>query len=120
MSSYKTYSEYLRHPKFRAVVQKCIERSNGRCEAEIDWHDDGPVLCNKEAPLEPHHVVYPEWGQFDVPENIQMICRECHENAHRCVVCREVTLKARHIKHGQNWCCVRPWWWRPISRKEYQ
>lgn len=44
--SYRTYSEYLRHPKFREVVDEVFRRAGGRCENEVfvngvapDWPD---------------------------------------------------------------------------------
>jgi hypothetical protein len=66
-SEYSTYREYLRHPKFRAVRSKVMVRSGGKCED-----------CHERPPTEVHHLRYPPWGTFDVPENLVAICHECH------------------------------------------
>lgn len=94
MTKYATYSEYLAHPLFRASVTCARERANGKCEG-----------CGRECATEPHHLRYCRWGEFDPPENLKMLCRACHENAHRCSKCGRVTLKAWHIKRGITACC---------------
>lgn len=69
--TYKTYAEYLRHPLFRAVRAKAIERANGLCE-----------LCNARRVTEVHHLKYPPWGTFDVVENLLAVCHQCHCKIH--------------------------------------
>lgn len=91
--SYSNYAEYLSHPRFRESVKAARERSGGKCEQ-----------CQKTAYADPHHIRYCRWGDFDPPENLIMLCRECHENAHRCSSCRRVALKARHIKNNTTLC----------------
>lgn len=94
MTEYKTYREYLAHPEFLRVVSQCRKRAGGKCER-----------CGNEKPTEPHHFKYCKWGEFDEPENLQMLCRECHEEAHRCINCGKISLKAKHIKQGLKTCC---------------
>jgi hypothetical protein len=65
-SPYKTYAEYLRHPKFRAVREVAMQRAGYRCE-----------VCGAPA-TEVHHLRYPPWGTFDVPSNLKAICHACH------------------------------------------
>ena len=91
--SYSTYSEYLRHPVFLQSVAKALDRAGGVCEG-----------CGLEARTEPHHVRYCPWGQFDPPENLKLLCRTCHEDAHRCVDCGRVALKSAHIKAKSQQC----------------
>jgi hypothetical protein len=91
--SYSNYAEYLAHPRFRESVNAARERSGGKCEQ-----------CHRTAFADPHHIRYCQWGEFDPPENLIMLCRECHENAHRCDKCQKVNLKARHIKTGIKVC----------------
>ncbi len=69
--AYRTYAEYLRHPKFLAVRALVFERAGGICER-----------CGERPATEPHHLAYPPWGTFDVPENIIAICHPCHCRAH--------------------------------------
>jgi hypothetical protein len=91
---YSRYAEYLKHPIFLAVVETAKERSSGLCEK-----------CGGKAKIEPHHIRYCKWGEFDTPENLLMLCRECHANEHRCQRCGRVTLKASHIKLNTKECC---------------
>jgi hypothetical protein len=64
---YRTYREYLRHPEFLRVKNLVMLRSRGKCE-----------VCGVRPPTEPHHLRYPTWGTFDVPENLLAVCHECH------------------------------------------
>jgi hypothetical protein len=48
-----------------------FKRANGHCEK-----------CGIRPPTEPHHLRYPKWGTFDVPENLLAICHECHCEIH--------------------------------------
>jgi hypothetical protein len=91
--SYSTYAEYLAHPKFRRSVALAARRANGSCEH-----------CLLITETEPHHVRYCAWGDFDPPENLVMLCRACHEDAHRCASCARVRLKAKHIKERSVIC----------------
>lgn len=68
---YRTYAEYLRHPRFLAVRERVFTRAAGSCER-----------CGSRPPKDPHHLRYPPWGEFDVPENIIAICHECHCEIH--------------------------------------
>ena len=38
--------------------------------------------CNARPPTEPHHLRYPQWGAFDVPENLIAVCHQCHCDIH--------------------------------------
>jgi hypothetical protein len=68
---YATYEEYLRHPRFLAVKAQVFERAGGICER-----------CGLQPATDPHHLVYPPWGTFDVPENLVAVCHDCHCRAH--------------------------------------
>jgi len=91
--NYFSYEEYLRHPRFLAAVFQAGIRADGRCEE-----------CGIRAKLDPHHIRYCRWGEFDPPENLRMLCRKCHEDAHRCDKCGEISLKAKHIKQHLTTC----------------
>lgn len=64
---YRGYREYLRHPRFLAVRAEVFARAGGKCER-----------CEARPPTEPHHLRYPPWGAFDVPENLLAVCHPCH------------------------------------------
>jgi hypothetical protein len=66
MSEYQSYAEYLRHPRYRAIREVAMERAGWRCQQ-----------CGGRA-TEVHHVRYPRWGTFDVPENLVPVCHACH------------------------------------------
>lgn len=68
---YSSYAEYLRHPRFLAVRAKVFSRAGDTCER-----------CKERPPSEPHHLKYPPWGTFDVPENMIAICHQCHCEIH--------------------------------------
>lgn len=68
---YRSYSEYLKHPKFLAVRAIVMQRNGGTCE-----------YCNLRRATEPHHLRYPKWGTFDVPENMIAVCHRCHCEIH--------------------------------------
>jgi hypothetical protein len=68
---YHSYREYLKHPRFLAVRAQVFERAAGVCER-----------CYDRTPTEPHHLRYPPWGTFDVPENMIAVCHGCHCEIH--------------------------------------
>ena len=93
MTTYKTYEEYLKAPEFLNAVNQARTLAGGVCEA-----------CREPKVTEPHHVKYCRWGEFDVAENLKMLCRSCHEMAHTCDRCGFIRLKARHIKAHTRIC----------------
>lgn len=68
---YRSYREYLAHPKFKAIRAQVFDRANGVCEK-----------CGERTPTEPHHLKYPPWGTWDVPENLIAVCHQCHCELH--------------------------------------
>jgi hypothetical protein len=68
---YRSYDEYLRHPRFLAVRAVAFRRAAGACER-----------CRRNMPTEVHHLRYPKWGTFDVPANIIAVCHRCHCDIH--------------------------------------
>ena len=69
--TYRSYAEYLRHPRFLEVRKQVFERAGGSCER-----------CGERPPTEPHHLRYPPWGAFDVPGNLLAVCHSCHCEIH--------------------------------------
>lgn len=70
MSAYRTYAEYLRHPRYRAVRAEAMAATDGRC-----------ARCGGPA-TEVHHLRYPPWGTFDIPANLEPLCHRCHCDEH--------------------------------------
>jgi hypothetical protein len=68
---YRTYREYLQHPRFLKIREQVMNRAGGMCER-----------CHQQQASEPHHVKYPPWGEFDVPENLLALCHQCHCEIH--------------------------------------
>lgn len=54
--------------EWRAVVARCLERANHRCE-----------YCGARRALDPHHVRPRAQGGEDSQENTVVLCRACHE-----------------------------------------
>lgn len=99
--TYRSYAEYLRHSRFRAVVGEVFRRSGGRCENEVD-RGGRMVRCTRKA-TEPHHTKYCKWGEFDPPENLLAVCHECHCDLHTCRRCGGY-MKAEAIKADRDIC----------------
>ena len=71
MRHFATYQDYLSHWVFRAVRSAAMRKHRHRC-----------IHCGAPA-TEVHHKQYPKpWGTFDVPENLEPICHDCHCKAH--------------------------------------
>jgi len=64
--AYSTYREYLAHPRFRAIRNQVMRSAAGKCARCDNWA------------TEVHHLRYPTWGEFDVPENLVALCHRCH------------------------------------------
>jgi hypothetical protein len=69
-SEYRSYAEYLRHPRFRSIRAQAMSRADWRCNR-----------CGAPA-TEVHHLRYPPWGTFDVVENLEPLCHRCHCDEH--------------------------------------
>lgn len=69
---YDDYDEYLEHPIYRLIRKEAIAKAKWRC-----------TNCNEHKAAEVHHLKYPEWGHFDVLENLMPICHECHRKKHK-------------------------------------
>jgi len=70
--AYRTYEQYLAHPKFKRVRAMAFERACGLCE-----------ICGKHAAIDIHHVKYPPWGTFETnADNLLALCRRCHCQVH--------------------------------------
>jgi hypothetical protein len=69
---YSTYREYLKHPKFLNIRSIVLSQASFICQ-----------VCNSEPATQVHHVRYPPWGTFDVPENLIAICHRCHYEVHK-------------------------------------
>lgn len=91
--TYQTYAEYLKTPQFAATVALVRSRSKGICED-----------CKSQSGVDPHHIRYCKWGEYDPPENLVFLCRQCHEKRHTCTKCGFVALKAKHVKSGSTIC----------------
>jgi len=89
--SYRTYAEYLRHPKYVKVRDEEMLLAGGKCR-----------MCGDKA-TEVHHATYPKWGTFDVVENLLAVCNSCHTKLHTCSDCGGV-LKAEAIKAKRSNC----------------
>ena len=69
--AYRTYSEYLQHPRYRSVRAEALKRAGGVCEH-----------CKARPVTEVHHLQYPPWGTFDTVDNLLAVCHECHCEIH--------------------------------------
>lgn len=68
---YRTYAEYLKHPRFLAIREEAMKRARYVCQR-----------CKKARATQVHHLRYPRWGTFDVVENLLPVCYHCHCEIH--------------------------------------
>ncbi len=68
---YHGYAEYLQHPHFRRIRSEAMRRANWTCQR-----------CRKARATQVHHLRYPPWGTFDVVENLEPVCYDCHCELH--------------------------------------
>jgi hypothetical protein len=68
---YKTYWEYLNHPRFRAIRHEAMKFAGWLCQD-----------CKQNKATEVHHIRYPPWGEFDSMENLIPVCHICHSKRH--------------------------------------
>lgn len=64
------YHEYLRSDRWRAVREGALERAGHRCQ-----------VCNGGDRLQVHHRTYVNLGA-ERPEDITVLCDDCHELYH--------------------------------------
>jgi hypothetical protein len=69
---YRTYAEYLKHPRYLAARRQALERSGGICEQ-----------CKERTVTEVHHIEYPAWGTFEKnADKLLAVCHVCHCEIH--------------------------------------
>lgn len=66
----RRYLEFLKTPECRATFKRALERAGYRCEE-----------CGSGSDLEVHHLTYERLG-CELPEDLRVLCRRCHETAH--------------------------------------
>ena len=65
--------------------------------------------CNAKQPkLEVHHIIYRSQGGSDQPENLVVLCKECHDGLHKGVVQLKLTGKKKgQLKHATQMNSIR-------------
>lgn len=67
----KLYDAYLASPRWKEKRAPIIDRASGHCER-----------CGRAcAALEVHHLTYERFGGNERPEDLQALCRGCHDQA---------------------------------------
>lgn len=65
------YRRHLRSERWRLLRKQVLRRACWRCET-----------CGRRAPLDVHHLTYERFGR-ELLGDLQALCRECHDEAHR-------------------------------------
>lgn len=65
------YQAYINSPEWRAKADAAKARAGHRCQ-----------LCNRDGPLDAHHRTYERFGGGELPEDLTVLCRGCHEHFH--------------------------------------
>ena len=68
------YAQYLDSAAWRATRDDALARGNYTCAGCGQWSPDG-------SGLQVHHLTYARRGH-EMPEDLQVLCRPCHERAH--------------------------------------
>ena len=64
------YYDYLKSPQWQSVRDAALKRANYQCEK-----------CKSAKNLEVHHITYKRLG-YELPEDLIVLCKDCHENVH--------------------------------------
>lgn len=64
------YYDYLKSPQWQTVRGAALKRANYQCEK-----------CKSAKNLEVHHITYKRLG-YELPEDLIVLCKDCHENVH--------------------------------------
>lgn len=64
------YAEYILSPAWKAKADEAKKRVNSRCQ-----------VCNSPDKIQAHHRTYERLG-YERPEDITVLCDECHERHH--------------------------------------
>lgn len=89
------YYEYIKSPKWREKAEEAKARAGNRCQ-----------VCNRsraEVQLDAHHRTYERLGH-ELPEDITVLCRECHELYEDAKRIRSATTKEHQKDIGY---CIR-------------
>jgi 5-methylcytosine-specific restriction endonuclease McrA len=65
------YQRYLRSERWRLLRKQVLRRAGWRCEC-----------CGRRGPLDVHHLTYERFGR-ELLGDLQALCRDCHDGAHR-------------------------------------
>lgn len=65
-----TYEEYLDSPTWQTKRQETIARAGHKCQ-----------LCGADTRLDVHHNTYERFGGNELPTDLVVLCRSCHEIA---------------------------------------
>ena len=68
------YKDYLRTPEWQERRDKALHQANGRCQR-----------CGNYRDLQVHHKTYERKGE-ELPQDLIVLCRDCHEKEHGLAV----------------------------------
>jgi hypothetical protein len=83
-----SYAEYLRSPQWKAIREQSLCRALWRCQSPICRRADYRALTDDEIPqhgryrLEVHHLTYERVGGQELPDDLIVLCDECHHFVH--------------------------------------
>ncbi len=66
------YSRFLMTPQWRSFRRSILEQRGNKCE-----------VCGDGSYLQVHHTRYPEHWMDTTPRDVMVVCRPCHERAHK-------------------------------------
>ena len=68
----KQHEEYLNSKTWRALRSRALQDACYQCD-----------VCGYDGNLHVHHKTYDRWGGAELPEDLQVLCANCHYNHHQ-------------------------------------
>jgi 5-methylcytosine-specific restriction endonuclease McrA len=85
------YKAFLSSAVWKRLRREALERAGHQCEGTRDGfarlYAGGPVVsfrvrCPEDTRLTVHHVTYARVGGAELPEDLRVLCKHCHDRHH--------------------------------------
>jgi 5-methylcytosine-specific restriction endonuclease McrA len=74
------YAKYIQSPEWKAIRKEALKRADFRCEMVL--HGIRCPATTRTEMLTVHHRTYARFGGAELPEDIQTLCKPCHDRVH--------------------------------------
>lgn len=77
----KCYQAFLGSPAWKVLRAAALDLAGYRCQGE-HTHGMTTVRCGETDRLTVHHQTYARFGGREQPEDLLVLCRDCHNRLH--------------------------------------